>query len=580
MSLRTPFLLCLALAACTTSHTDDAGSLPPYACLVGGIGYDADAGDPGNGCQFCQPLVSSSAFSPRADGTLCQAGLCAAGSCVSDRCYIDGQLVAAGAADPTLACMSCQPAVNLVSSAVAPDTFPCMDGDGGNFCQGGTCEPRCLIDGGLLPPDAGSPNGCQFCDPSNDRAWTLRADGNPCSVTGTFCIGGECAIACQIPGAGLVYDGSFPIGDPTQCCSPAISTSAYSFLLFLPDAGPVSAPPSRLLAAGNFNGPQGGRGLLLWSGTQVLVYLPSADGGFGPGQSLGNGDSPVVADFDGDGNDDVAMLVPGGIAVFLGRSIGPPMASPLLAAPDAGFALAVAGIRGAAHPDLALLTGGEGSPVDLWIFGNDGGGGFASAGPAVMLGDTTSSAVSGDFNGDGVYDLAFANYGAVNVLMGTDGGTGFVDGGVWPITAALFNGIAAGDLDGDGTDDLVLSYLDTHGFSPVVEYRGSPLGLAPASSAAVPSLPFGSLVSGVILAQFSSQSLPGLAFVLQGPPDGGQLLLQLSVGKETDAGVVVAIPVGGSTSALAASDFNGDGQTDLAVGFSDGGFVILWGQCP
>jgi hypothetical protein len=392
-------------------------------------------------------------------------------------------------------------------------------------------------------------------------------------------VNGECAIACVIPDAGLVFDGASPVGDPTQCCSPALSTSAYSFFLSSPGAGPVATPAARLLVSGSFNGPQGGRGLMLWTGGQVSVYLPNGDGGFAPGKSLGAGDSPVVADFNGDGIDDVAMLVPGGIVRFVGQSTGPPVVGPFFAAPDGGLALAVAGLGKAPHPDLALLTADNSSPVDLWIVSNDGGGAFGTVGPVAVLDATTSRVVSGDFNGDGVYDLAAFAYGTVTVLMGTDGGAVFVDGGVWPLFAVSYNGIAVGDLDNDGNDDLVVSYLDSQGHSPVFEYRGSPNGLAPASSAPLPSVPSGSLVSGVVLAQFSSQSLPGLGFVLQGS-DAGQLLLQLSIGNEVDAGVTVIVPVGASTSALAASDFNGDGQTDLAVGLADGGFVIMWGQCP
>jgi hypothetical protein len=541
---------------------------------VAGTVYDAGALDPTNDCQSCQPLVSSRVFSPIADGTPCALGICAAGACVSDRCFLDAQLVAAGTAAPGGLCLSCQPEASLSAYSVSPDTSPCSV-DGGNFCQAGSCELRCLIDGGLLMPDAGSPNGCQACDPLQPLAWSSLADGTRCIAGGNYCLDGGCTPACLID-AGLVMAGAFRPGDPSGCCDPARNDSAYTFLLLLSDAGQATLSIPRWLSAGHFNGLDGGVGLVLRDDSQAVLFLPLGDGGFAAGQLLGDAGSysaPVVADFNGDHIDDVALLVPGGIALFMGRPTGPPIAGPVLSGPASASWLTVARTVGSTYPDLATVGGDE-----LWVFHNNGGA-FGNGMFRAYIDPTTSGLVSGDFNGDGQYDLALFNTQGICVMLGFDGG--FVDGGQWHVGAARFTGSTVADLDGDGFGDLVFSYPDTNGNTPIVEYRGSAGSLTPGPTFDA-GLPFGSSLSGVTAVQFSQEALPGLAMELAAAPgDPRQVLLQLPAGKTSDAGTALAFAsVGDLTSGLTAADFDGDGQTDLAVGLADGGFVILWGQCP
>jgi hypothetical protein len=573
----TATLLLLSLAACTGSTTPDAGMLPPFVCTVNGVTYPVDAGDPDDDCRVCQPAVSSVAFAPRADGLQCGHGICAGGSCVADRCYVDVQLVSSGAA-PGGGCFSCQPDASLSALTVLPDGTACSSG--GIFCQDGGCAALCLIDAGLIPPGTTSPNGCQSCDTLNPQRWTSVEDGTACTSGGTFCVDGGCVLACELTDAGLMLGGTYLPGDPSQCCDPAVNATGPSSIFAPPSFGLSYVRLPQALASGNFNGPRGGRGLVMWDGANVTVFLNPSDAGFEP-QDLGSRTSaaaPVVADFDGDSFDDIALLVDGGVHILRGQPDGGPVDGPFLAGPDGAFALAAARSRGSAVPDLALLAPGLGTD-DLWIFSNDAG----ALGPADRRGQVDSSAsrlVAGDFNGDGHYDLALGGFHGMTIVQWEPDG-GFLDAGFWPALSANYDAMSAGDLDGDGTDDLVVSYQNlTNGMSTVRQFRGSGHGAVAAPDLDA-GLPLGWQIDHASIVRLSSETLPGLV-VLAGPDAGSEeLLLQLSAGTTIDAGAVFRLfSVGGPASAVAAGDFNGDGETDLVVGLLDGGAVVLWGQCP
>ncbi|HEU4533060.1 MAG TPA: hypothetical protein VFS00_03045, partial [Polyangiaceae bacterium] len=128
---------------------------------------------PANACQQCDPARSTLSWSPLADGTACGAGqLCAAGACGA-RCLVDGQLYAAGAANPANACERCDPAASTAAwTALAPGAA-C---DAGKVCEAGACQAGCAIDGVFHAADAVNPaDACQQCSPAaSTTAWSAR----------------------------------------------------------------------------------------------------------------------------------------------------------------------------------------------------------------------------------------------------------------------------------------------------------------------------------------------------------------------------------------------------------------------
>jgi FG-GAP repeat len=178
--------------------------------------------------------------------------------------------------------------------------------------------------------------------------------------------------------------------------------------------------------------------LVLITGTLFLAAGPSAHASSAAQPDPGPG---VLADFNGDGAADLAVGVPG-------ESVG--------------------AVEGAGSVNILYGSTGAGlSGTGSQLFTQ------AASGGAVEAGDSFGAALaSGDFDGDGITDLAVGapfedvgsvlDAGAVSVLFGT--ATGLSAGGVQftqspsaPEVGDQFGAaLAAGDLDDDPADDLVI----------------------------------------------------------------------------------------------------------------------------
>lgn len=190
---------------------------------------------------------------------------------------------------------------------------------------------------------------------------------------------------------------------------------------------------------------------------------------------------------------------------------------------------------------------------------NDGAGGFAQApsGPLHAIAFPVSAQM-GNFNQDNLADLAVVGHGdslenTVFIFLG-DGAGGFrlsTTFGVG-VLGEIGRKVATGDFDGDGHDDLA--------FASGQIWRGGGDG----TFAAQATLPLSSPAFDVLARDFDSDGRPDLAFLSFSVPDSLHVFLAGQGGAFVEAtGSPVAI--NGEPESLAAGDFDGDGDLDLAV---------------
>jgi hypothetical protein len=174
--------------------------------------------------------------------------------------------------------------------------------------------------------------------------------------------------------------------------------------------------------------------------------------------------SLTVVDVDGDGKPDLLFAVQG--ALYFMRNLGGGMlAPPLTIATPAGdnTYFSVADFNGDGRPDVVYASGNSNTGVDqIHLLLNQGGGSFTDTVPPGISGEGGYFAVA-DFNGDGHMDIAvepeapYTSLASVSVVtyFGQGNGT-FVKGPTTLIEQNAFQTfhLVAGDFDGDGMPDL------------------------------------------------------------------------------------------------------------------------------
>jgi hypothetical protein len=318
----------------------------------------------------------------------------------------------------------------------------------------------------------------------------------------------------------------------------------------------------------------------------------------GNGEFTGAGPQIATADFNGDGKLDALVFTPanGGsvlassLAVLPGDGtgkLGTPLTSPVAITPTM---LTTASINGDGKADVVLGGLIPNGSAEVAVLINQGNGTFAAE-QDYPLPSPVVSLVTGDFNGDGITDIAVGvNPGAGNTgpsgvyaLLGQANGTFSapvkIDASLNP------TGLTAGDINGDGKADLIVA--DQGAYSPQVNgalhvYLGNANGTfttaaAPTTSATNYSVAaLGDLngdgkldliVAGAV-AGAGTGSGPLNVFTLLGNGDG------------TFQAPVASVPAGqdGAVTAIALGDFNKDGHLDVAIGNATDFTEVLLGN--
>jgi hypothetical protein len=217
----------------------------------------------------------------------------------------------------------------------------------------------------------------------------------------------------------------------------------------------------------------------------IMVLLGNGDGTFtATAASVQLGTAPAslfVGDFNGDGIPDllattsskVGSIVTNTTTVLLGNGKGDFTALPASSwQATAVPTFAVGDFNGDGKLDIAVIGGGQ---IDVYLGNGDGT--FATPAGESSSGGTLGPVVVADFNGDGIPDLGFLDG---TVALGNGDGT-FAYLNASPMQAAFQGDIppiipqllAAGDFNGDGIPDLAIACSDIHEANVVVVLLGN-----------------------------------------------------------------------------------------------------------
>ena len=319
------------------------------------------------------------------------------------------------------------------------------------------------------------------------------------------------------------------------------------------------------VAVGEFNG-DGIADIVVANETDntVSILLGNGDGGFMPvGSPVAVGSGPfgvAVGDFNGDGHADLAVANTdtNTVSILLGNGSGGFTSSPPVAVGTTPYFVAVGDFNGDGIADLAVTNF---SSNNVSILLGDGTGGFAQApGSPVAAGTRPYDVAVGDFNGDGIADLAVTNQATSNVtiLLGNGAG-GFAQAPGSPVAAGSFPGpLTVQDFNGDGHADLAVVNITSDNVSILLGNGDGTFAQASGSPVAVGIQP-----NDIAAGDFNGDGIIDLAV-----PDFESNTVTILIGNGTGGFAQASgspIAVGNAPYAVAVGDFNGDGIADLAV---------------
>ena len=282
----------------------------------------------------------------------------------------------------------------------------------------------------------------------------------------------------------------------------------------------------------------------------------------------------AVADYNGDGDADVASANQGPIPVF-GSSIGVALgdgsgglSGPVttdLPSGEGGCSIAAGDFDNAGATDVAVLSCTTGGAGPIYALTADGDGSFTLV--QTLANASNGQVASGDFNKDGTDDLAFSQRGTAQVRIYIGKGDGTFKAPVTMSTTWDSYDLEVGDVDGNGAPDLVgaaggpiwtmLNDGEGHFGAQIFDFSQALSGLE------------------LTLGRFNADTSIDVATV---DASGGHVFVGLGQGNGHFTPGTPIGPLALQVNWIDAGDMTGDGKTDLIVDVDSSSAALLIGN--
>ena len=341
----------------------------------------------------------------------------------------------------------------------------------------------------------------------------------------------------------------------------------------------VGQQPDAIMA-GDFNG-DGRMDLVVanFASNNVKILLGLGDGTFLNDGTYATGSGPdavAVGDFNEDGKLDIAVsnYYSNDITILLGNGDGTFRYGPSINAGVGPTSLAVANFFGHGQDDLAIGYYGDGasdSTSDVVVLPSLGDGSFGTGTVIQTPGCNVENVTSGDLNGHA--DLAVAADPGVVLILLNDGHGHFqlsqtVDIPPNPVF------VYTGDFNGDGVDDLAVIDFDS-GLLTIIPG----LGDGKFGAATTDDLSRYGLISALVTVDVNGDGLDDLSMAMTNP---GDVLVRLSLGGFNFADPVSVTQTQQNVSQQenlpVVADLNGDHVADMVVVDAQGEILVRFGR--